>query len=87
MRDLDGNRYGVNTEPIKGSEEASGGVVGSEEQMTAETDQTDIDPGLFTLLLSLRLRGIDTDVEKVRKLVDRYQWASLRCCAAPEGSA
>jgi hypothetical protein len=52
MRDLDGNRYGVNTEPIKGSEEASGGVVGSEEQMTAETDQTDIDPGLFTLLLS-----------------------------------
>ena len=83
MRDLDGNRYGVNTEPIKGSEEASGGVVGSEEQMTAETDQTDIDPGLFICCSHCVGHGIDTDVETVRQLCgsDPVGVAAMLRCA------
>ena len=37
--------------------------------MTLEADHTgDIDPGLFILLLSLRQRGIDAEVETVRQL-------------------
>ena len=44
-------------------------VAGREERMTVAADPTpDIDPGLSTLLLSLRWYGIAAEVEKVRQL-------------------
>jgi subfamily B ATP-binding cassette protein HlyB/CyaB len=36
--------------------------------MTVEANPQEIDAGLFTLLLLLRLHGIETEVEKVRTL-------------------
>jgi hypothetical protein len=51
--------------------------------VTVEAEHTpDIDPGLFILLLSLRLRGVDAEVEKVRRLyADPARSVSPRCCA------
>ena len=56
--------------------------------MTLEADHTgDIDSGLLILLLSLRLRGVDAEVEKVRQLCgsDPVGVAAMLQCAKELG--
>jgi subfamily B ATP-binding cassette protein HlyB/CyaB len=75
------NKRSRNTERIKKR-------LWSETLVTVEAEHTpDIDPGLFILLLSLRQRGIDAEVETVRQLCgsDPVGVAAMLRCAKELG--
>ena len=81
MRDLDGAvAEGEHRADQRLEQRGVGLLNGCEERMTG--DGGEIDPGLFTLLLALRLRGVDAEIETVRKLCGSVPVdvsAMLRC--------